>query len=68
MSRELIGVLKLKTIFDSGFKYIFICRFLPFWLHSPAAIPLECIPLENLLEVFSELDSFYGRACNSDLF
>lgn len=61
-------MLKLKAIFDSDFKCIFICRFLPFWLLGPAAIPLEWIPLENLCEVFSELDSFYGRACNPDLF
>lgn len=30
-------MLKLKTIFDLDFKYIFTCRFLPFWLLGPAA-------------------------------
>lgn len=38
VSRELIGVLKLKTIFASDFKCIFICRFLPSWLLGPAAV------------------------------
>lgn len=37
MNRELIGVVKPETIFASDFEYIFMCRFLPFWLPSPTA-------------------------------
>lgn len=48
--------MKLKTIFfDLDFKYIFICRFLPFLLPGPAATSvLFCLfvfALENLLEM-----------------
>lgn len=37
MNRELIGVVKPETIFASDFEYIFMCRFLPFWLPGPTA-------------------------------
>lgn len=70
VNRELIGEVKLRAFFWSFltqiFKYIFICRFLPFTL--PDLQPSH-FALENLWEVFSEPSSFsWGATCHPDLF
>lgn len=66
VNRELIGTLKLKMIFDSDFKYIFICRACP--SHYPALQPRVYCCGEALESVSWPCFVLRGRACNPTLF